>query len=57
MPDKNEPCHSGYEIGKIYQDGETLIFDFYNRQYQVAASFIDEIVEHAEVVIDKGKYR
>lgn len=57
MSDKDAPLHSGYKIGDIYQDGETLILDFYNKQYQLATSFIDEIAEHAEVTIDKGRYR
>lgn len=57
MPDPNTPFHSGFKIGTIFKDEETLIFDFHNIQYQTALSFIDEIDEHAEVKIDKGKYR
>lgn len=52
-----ESFHSGAKIGEIYLEGETLILDFENKQYQLATSFIDEVVEHAEVIIDKGKYR
>ena len=57
MPDKTQQFHSGVKVGEIFVDGETLILDFYNKQYQLANSFIDEVEEHAEVKIDKGKYR
>ena len=57
MSNKTEHFHSGAKIGEIFIDQETLILDFHNRQYQLAASFIDEVEEHAEVKIDKGKYR
>lgn len=57
MSDKNESFHSGTKIGGIFIEGETLILDFENKQYQLASSFMDEVVEHAEVIIDKGKYR
>lgn len=57
MPDTVQPLHSGAKIGEIFVDGETLIFDFDNKQYQLHTSFIDEVAEHAEVTIDKGKYR
>ena len=57
MPDKTQQFHSGVKVGEIFVDRETLILDFYNKQYQLANSFIDEVEEHAEVKIDKGKYR
>lgn len=57
MPDEDKLLHRGAKIGEIFLDEETLILDFENRQYQLASSFADEIVEHAEVTIDKGKYR
>ena len=57
MSNKDQQFHSGTKIGEIFLDKETLILDFHNRQYQLSTSFIDEVEEHAEVKIDKGKYR
>lgn len=57
MFNKDQQFHSGAKIGEIFLDKETLILDFHNRQYQLSTSFIDEVEEHAEVKIDKGKYR
>ena len=57
MSNKHESFHSGAKIGEIFVDKETLILDFHNKQYQLPISFIDEVVEFAEVTIDKGKYR
>lgn len=57
MSNKHESFHSGAKIGDIFVEGETLILDFYNKQYQLPISFMDEVAEFAEVTIDKGKYR
>ena len=57
MSNPPQSFHSGAKIGEIFVEGETLILDFENKQYQLATSFMDEVVEHAEVTIDKGKYR
>jgi hypothetical protein len=57
MSNKPESLHNGIKIGEIFLDEETLILDFHNMQYQLDQSFIDVITEHAEVTIDKGKYR
>lgn len=57
MFNKNQQFHSGFKVGEIFIDKETLILDFDNCQYQLATSFMDEVTEHAEVKIDKGKYR
>lgn len=57
MSNTPPPYHSGYKVGEIFIDEETLILDFHNKQYQLHTSFIDEVAEHAEVIIDKGLYR
>lgn len=57
MSNTPSPHHSGYKVGEIFIDEETLILDFHNKQYQLHTSFIDEVEEHAEVKIDKGLYR